>query len=87
MVTHNAKTQSFHCDCCLEDVPIRRDVSSDPEALLMMAEMVEIDHAECDKYKDARMARLARRFRKEAKRQELLAARRRNLAYSGPFSA
>jgi hypothetical protein len=86
MVTYNPKTQSFYCDSCLEDVPIRRDVSGNPEELFLMSELVEIDHSECPSYKDVRMAKLARRFRKRAKRIQLLESRRQQ-QFSSPFRA
>lgn len=86
LVTYNPKTQSFHCAGCLETVEIRRNVASDPEALFSMTEMVEIDHSECSSYKDVRMAKLARRFRKRAKRIQLLESRRQQ-QFASPFSA
>ncbi len=79
MVWH-AHLNAFECLGCTEMMPQRRAVWNDPERLAETRELLIVDHTECWEYNDARMARLARRFRKELKRQQLLANGGRGLA-------
>lgn len=72
----HADLNAFYCCGCEEWIPVRSKVWSDPERLLAMREALVADHTECWEYDDPRMARNARRFRKEAKRQSNLAAQR-----------
>jgi hypothetical protein len=43
-------------------LPVR--IKTNPENLLIWVEMIELDHAKCSSFKDAKMARDARTFRK-----------------------
>lgn len=72
----HARVNTFECEGCGEFIPQRRQTWMDPEALAITRELLIVDHTECWEYDDPRMAKLARRFRKEAKRQKNLAARR-----------
>jgi len=75
-VVWHARVNAFECLGCGEWLPQRRAVWNDPEELAQMRELLIVDHTECWEYDDPRMALLARRFRKEAKRQKNLAAQR-----------
>lgn len=84
-VAYNPKTQSCYCPDCMETVEIRRKTTENPEALLRELELIDLDHAECSSYKDVKMARNARRFRKAAKRIQLLEAKRNPMGSAGCF--
>jgi hypothetical protein len=63
---------TFECEGCGELMAQRRAVWTDPEELAMVRELLVLDHTECWEYDDPRMAKLARKFRKDVKRQMLL---------------
>ncbi len=71
MVWH-ARMNAFECEGCGDLMAQRRPVWSDPEELALMRELLVLDHTECWEYDDPRMAKLARKFRKDVKRQMLL---------------
>lgn len=75
-VAWHARMNAFECLGCEEMMPQRRQVWNDPERLAMVRELIVTDHTECWEFDDPRMAKLQRRFRKEAKRQKNLAAQR-----------
>lgn len=64
-----------HCLGCDEWESVHRAVWSDPERLAAHMEALVIDHTECWEFNDPKMARDARRYRKEKKRRELLKGR------------
>ena len=69
------RAHAFECLGCGEIVEMRRRAEyENPEHVATMRELLVVDHTECWEYADPRMARLQRRFRKEAKRQKNLAA-------------
>lgn len=70
------RLNAFECLGCGEWEEIRKRLDRTPERLALLRELLVTDHTECWEYDDPRMARLQRRFRKEAKRQKNLAARR-----------
>lgn len=69
---HHELLHAFECMGCLEMIEIPRKIIGDPEALLRLREMLDLDHKECSKYGTVKEAQLARRFRKEAKRRKLV---------------
>jgi hypothetical protein len=74
MVWH-VSIHAFECLGCAEFEEIRRRREyDDPEFVLRMKEMLIADHTECWEFDDPEMARQARRYRKEKKRRENLAA-------------
>ena len=74
MVWH-ARIHAFECLGCGEfEALCKRRQYDDAEFVMRMRELFEIDHAECWEFDDPEMARNARRYRKEKKRRELLAA-------------
>lgn len=64
--------QAFHCLCCYDVIEIPRSTMRDPESFVLLRELAELDHCECGNYQDARLARNARRWRKEMKRLTLV---------------
>lgn len=76
-VRWHARANAFECQACGELTPVMsRRMWTNPERLAIFRELMVIDHTECWEYDDPRMALLARRFRREVKRQKNLAARR-----------
>ena len=71
-VTYDPKTRSFHCPHCMETEEVRAKDAGDPEKLLELKEMIALDHGEYHKYRSVHEAQMARKFRKEAKRRELV---------------
>ncbi len=71
-VVYNERDQTIDCPDCLDRFHVFRRTLSDPDAFVELLEMLQLDHAECPKYKDARRARNARRYRKEGKRLALV---------------
>ncbi len=71
----HASVSVFECLACGELHAQRRQVSTNPERLLLVRELLVLDHTECWEFDDPRMARLQRRFRKAVKRQKLLSGR------------
>jgi hypothetical protein len=71
-LTYDPKTQSFYCSGCMETEAVRKNIYTDQDKLLEFKEMMAIEHSECPNFKDPVMARQARKFRKEAKRRQLL---------------
>jgi len=63
----------MRCDICEEYAILPRRVTTNPEAFMEMLELMNLDHQECTQYKDAHMAKNARKFRKETTRQKMLA--------------
>lgn len=74
MIWHD-RLNAFECLACNEFFEVRSRRLRTPSGLAETREMLVLDHTECWEYNDARMARLQRRFRKEVKRQMLLAER------------
>ena len=64
---------AFECLGCGEFEEIRKRADRVPEKLAEVKELLVADHTECWEYSDARLAKLARRFRKSLKRQSLTA--------------
>ena len=60
--------QVLHCLACFDVIEIPRRTMSDPEGFVLLRELAELDHQDCGKYRNAQMARNARRFRKEVTR-------------------
>lgn len=72
-IVWHGRTNLYECLGCGEFMPLLgRRRSENPETVARIRELMVLDHTECWEYADARMARLARRFRKEVKRQLLL---------------
>ena len=67
---------AFECQGCDEFEEIRQRSLRTPEKLAELREMLVADHTECWEFSDPRMARDARRYRKESKRKANLAAQR-----------
>lgn len=76
-IVWHARVNVFECQGCSELIAQRRQVWMDPEQLAMVRELLVLDHTECWEYDDPRMAKLARRFRKEVKRRMLVQGARR----------
>jgi len=72
MVWHE-DLHAFECFGCLEFEEIHRRSDRTPDRLEELKEMLIADHTECWEFDDPKMAREARRHRKEKKRRELLA--------------
>lgn len=72
IVWHEA-FHAFECLGCGDWEEVRSRAQRTPDRLASRKELLVADHTECWEYNDARLARLARRFRKETKRQMLLA--------------
>lgn len=72
------------CPHCFDRTPIRRQTVRNPEAMLLFAEMYALDHADCADFKDARLAQLNRRFRKEVRRLHLVKGNRNERSGSRP---
>lgn len=68
-VVWHDRLNAFECLGCNEFVEIRSRRMRTPAKLAELREMMAIDHTECWEFKDARMARLQRKFRKSLKRQ------------------
>jgi hypothetical protein len=75
-IVWHERLNAFECLGCEEMLPLRRSVWNDPERMAEMHELLIVDHTECWEYDDPRMARNARKYRKEKKRCENLAAQR-----------
>ena len=75
MVWHE-RLNAFECLGCGEFEEIHRRDDRQPGKLAELKELLEADHMECWEFDDPRMARNARRYRREGKRQENLAAQR-----------
>ena len=72
-VVFNERTNHIECPHCPEDkirVPYR--VLRNPEALIEMLELAQLDHEACARFKDERKARDHRTYRKEGERRRLL---------------
>jgi hypothetical protein len=67
---------AFECLGCMEFTEIRKRADRTPDKLEEMRELMIIEHTECWEFDDPRMAADARRYRKEKKRRENLAAQR-----------
>jgi hypothetical protein len=67
---------AFECLGCGEFEEIRKRADRTPAKLAELREMLIADHTECWEFDDPRMARDARKYRKEKKRRENLAAQR-----------
>lgn len=74
-IVWHARANAFECEGCGELIAQGRRVWMDPERLVIVRELVVLDHTECWEFDDPRMAKLARRFRKGLKREKLLRAR------------
>jgi hypothetical protein len=74
-VEWHEELNAFECLACFEFLSVRRR-DRNPEKLAELKELLIIDHTECWEFDDPRMARNARRFRREIKRQSNLAAQR-----------
>lgn len=73
-VVWHPELNAFECLGCVDFEPVRgRRSNENPETLARIRELLVLDHSECWEYIDPRMARLARRFRKGLKREQLLA--------------
>lgn len=64
---------AFECYGCGEFIEIRKRHDREPDRLALLREMLVLDHTECWKFADPRMAADARRYRKEKTRRENLA--------------
>jgi hypothetical protein len=73
-VTYNERDQVFECSACEDCFPISRSSLRDPEEFVRILELAQLDHKDCHTYKEPRMARNARRFRKEVNRRLLVKA-------------
>ncbi len=60
-----SELQALQCTGCEEVIEIRREKLHAPEELLEFIELVELDHAECDRFHDVWKAKQARKFRKK----------------------
>ena len=67
---------AFECLGCGEFEEIRKRADRTPGKLAELKELLIADHTECWEFDDPKMARDARRYRKEKKRRENLAAQR-----------
>jgi hypothetical protein len=67
---------AFECLGCTEFEEIHKRADRTPEKLAELKEMLIADHTECWEFDDRQMARDARKYRKEKKRRENLAAQR-----------
>ena len=65
--------RAFQCLGCGDWEEIHRHADRTPERLAELKEELIADHTECWEFDDPRMAREARKHRKEKKRRELLA--------------
>jgi hypothetical protein len=75
MVWHE-EFNAFGCLGCMEFEEIHKRADRTPEKLAELKEMLIADHTECWEFDDPQMARDARKYRKEKKRRENLAAQR-----------
>jgi hypothetical protein len=75
MVWHE-RFNAFECLGCLEFEEIRKRGDRTPARLAELHELLVIEHTECWQFDDPQMARDARKYRKEKKRRENLAAQR-----------
>lgn len=70
------RQNAFECLGCTEMISVRsRHIWMNPERLAEMRELLVLDHDECWKFDDPRMAAHARKYRKDRKRRELLRGR------------
>ena len=68
---------AFECLGCGEFICLgKRSDYDNPERIEELKELLIIEHTECWEFDDPQMAANARRYRKEKKRRENLAARR-----------
>lgn len=67
---------AFECYGCGEFEEVRSASRRTPEKLAELKELLIVDHTECWEFDDPRMAADARKYRKEKKRRENLAAQR-----------
>jgi hypothetical protein len=67
-IVWHARANALECEGCGELIAQGRRVWMDPERLVIVRELVMLDHTECWEFDDPRMAKLARRFRKGLKR-------------------
>ena len=75
MVWHD-RLNAFECLGCDGWEEIRKASDRTPDRLAELKELLIVEHTECWQYDDPRMAADARRYRKEKKRRENLAAQR-----------
>lgn len=75
MVWHD-RFNAFQCLGCGEFEHIGNPKKRSPEALATRRQLEVIDHAECWKYDDPKMAADARRYRKKKTLQQNIAAQR-----------
>ena len=74
MIWHE-RFNAFECLGCNEYEEIRKSADRIPDRLAELHELLVIEHTECWEFDDPRMARDARKYRKEKKRRENLRAR------------
>jgi hypothetical protein len=75
IVWHEA-WDAFECLGCMEFTEIRKRADRTPDRIEEIKELLIVEHTECWEFDDPRMAADARRYRKEKKRRENLAAQR-----------
>jgi hypothetical protein len=75
MLWHH-ELNAFECLGCFEFEEIHRAGDHVPDRLAELKELLIVDHTECWQFDDPEMARQARKYRKEKKRRENLAAQR-----------
>lgn len=67
---------AFECLGCTEFEEIHKAADRTPDRIEEIKELLIIEHTECWKFDDPRMAADARRYRKEKQRRQNLAAQR-----------
>lgn len=75
-IVWHEKWNAFECYGCGEFTEIRSAAKRTPDKLAEMRELLIIEHTECWEFDDPRQAKLVRKFRKEKKRRENLAAQK-----------
>lgn len=75
MVWHE-DLHAFECYGCGEFEEVRSARDREPDKLAELHELYIIDHTECWEFDDPEMAAEARKYRKEKKRRQNLAAQR-----------
>jgi hypothetical protein len=79
-VVWHERFNAFECQGCGEFEEVRKRGLRTPAKLAELKELLVADHTECWEFDDPRMARDARRYRKEGKRRELLRSGDQRLA-------
>lgn len=80
---YDARANALQCLHCLETIELRRATYTNPELLMAVREQYEMDHAECNKYKDIARATHAREHRTEGARMRMHEARPKALRVLG----